>query len=307
MSTFYVPSNENRGLVVSLVDSIFGDMETNPHNLQDLIKLALLEDIGDGDHSSLSCVPADASKQARLLVKQDGILAGVEVALTIFKEVDANLQIDVHLQDGASIKVGDVVLTVEGSARSILQAERLVLNIMQRMSGIATYTRHMVDLIADLPVKLLDTRKTTPNFRAFEKMATRIGGAVNHRMGLYDMIMIKDNHVDYAGGIEAAITNARTYLQQTGRSLKIEIEARNLDEVDQILRIGGVDIVMLDNFSLDDMREAVRRIGGRFETEASGNIKETTLRAVAETGVDGISSGALTHQIKSLDLSLKAF
>ncbi|WP_247232462.1 carboxylating nicotinate-nucleotide diphosphorylase [Telluribacter sp. SYSU D00476] len=282
-------------------------METNPHNLQDLIKLALLEDIGDGDHSSLSCVPADASKQARLLVKQDGILAGVEVALTIFKEVDANLQIDVHLQDGASIKVGDVVLTVEGSARSILQAERLVLNIMQRMSGIATYTRHMVDLIADLPVKLLDTRKTTPNFRAFEKMATRIGGAVNHRMGLYDMIMIKDNHVDYAGGIEAAITNARTYLQQTGRSLKIEIEARNLDEVDQILRIGGVDIVMLDNFSLDDMREAVRRIGGRFETEASGNIKETTLRAVAETGVDGISSGALTHQIKSLDLSLKAF
>lgn len=282
-------------------------METNPHKLQDLIKLALLEDIGDGDHSSLSCVPADASKRARLLVKQDGILAGVEVALTIFNEVDATLNIDVHLQDGASIKVGDVVLTVEGSARSILQAERLVLNIMQRMSGIATYTRYMADLIADLPVKLLDTRKTTPNFRAFEKMATRIGGAVNHRMGLYDMIMIKDNHVDYAGGIEAAITNARTYLQQTNRRLKIEIEARNLNEVDEILRVGGVDIIMLDNFSLDDMREAVRRIGGRFETEASGNIKETTLRAVAETGVDGISSGALTHQIKSLDLSLKAF
>ncbi|GAB3177255.1 carboxylating nicotinate-nucleotide diphosphorylase [Telluribacter humicola] len=282
-------------------------METNPHNLLDLIKLALLEDIGDGDHTSLSCVPAEASKRARLLVKQDGILAGVEVALTIFKEVDATLDIDVQLQDGASIKVGDVVLTVEGSARSILQAERLVLNIMQRMSGIATSTRHMVDLIADLPVKLLDTRKTTPNFRAFEKMATRIGGAVNHRMGLYDMIMIKDNHVDYAGGIEAAISNARTYIQKTGKTLKIEVEARNLGEVDEILRVGGVDIIMLDNFSLDDMREAVRRIGDRFETEASGNINETTLRAVAETGVDGISSGALTHQIKSLDLSLKAF
>ncbi|HEV7351142.1 carboxylating nicotinate-nucleotide diphosphorylase [Telluribacter sp.] len=282
-------------------------METNPHNLHDLIKLALLEDIGDGDHTSLSCVPAEAAKRARLLVKQDGILAGVEVALAIFKEVDVTLKIDVQLQDGASIKVGDVVLTVEGSARSILRAERLVLNSMQRMSGIATYTRHMVDLIADLPVKLLDTRKTTPNFRVFEKMATRIGGAVNHRMGLYDLIMIKDNHVDYAGGIEAAIQSARKYLHETGKNLKIEIEARNLAEVDEILRLGGVDIVMLDNFSLDDLREAVRRIGGRYETEASGNIKETTLRAVAETGVDGISSGALTHQIKSLDLSLKAF
>jgi nicotinate-nucleotide pyrophosphorylase (carboxylating) len=282
-------------------------METDPNRLQDLIQLALREDIRDGDHTSLSCVPAEATKRARLLVKQDGILAGVEVALAIFQEVDPALRVDVQLRDGAPIRVGDVVLTVEGSARSILGAERLVLNTMQRMSGIATYARHMTDLIADLPVKLLDTRKTTPNFRLFEKMATRIGGAVNHRMGLYDMIMIKDNHVDYAGGIEAAITSAQKYLQATGKELKIEIEARNLGEVDEILRVGGVDIVMLDNFSLADLREAVRRIGGRFETEASGNITETTLRAVAETGVDGISSGALTHQIKSLDLSLKAF
>ena len=178
---------------------------------------------------------------------------------------------------------------------------------MQRMSGIATYTRYMTELIADLPVKLLDTRKTTPNFRLFEKMATRIGGATNHRMGLYDMIMLKDNHIDYAGGIEAAITRARAYLRETGRNLKLEVEVRNLAEVDEVLRVGNVDIIMLDNFSLDDLREAVRRIGNRFETEASGNINEKTLRAVAETGVNGISSGALTHQIKSLDLSLKAY
>lgn len=282
-------------------------METNPYNLNDLIGLALKEDVGDGDHSALSCVPADATKRAHLLVKQDGILAGVEAALTVFSQVDPNLKIETFIQDGAPIKIGDVVLNVEGSARSILQAERLVLNIMQRMSGIATYTKQMVDIIGDLPVKLLDTRKTTPNFRLFEKWATRIGGATNHRMGLYDMIMIKDNHVDYAGGIEAAITSALNYVQSTGKNLKIEIEVRNLSEVDEVIRVGGIDIIMFDNFSLEDMREAVRRIGDRFETEASGNINEVTLRAVAETGVNGISSGALTHQIKSLDLSLKAY
>ncbi len=281
--------------------------ETNPHDLRDLIRLALREDIGDGDHSSLSCVPETATKRARLLVKQAGVLAGVEVALVVFDEVDSDLKVEVKIQDGARIEVGDIVLTVEGSARSILQAERLMLNIMQRMSGIATYTRSMVDLIADLPVKLLDTRKTTPNFRLFEKMATRIGGAHNHRIGLYDMIMLKDNHLDYAGGIQAALVRAREYLDKTGRDLKIEIETRNLGEVDEVLRLGGADIIMLDNFSLEDMREAVKKIGGRLETEASGNINETTLRAVAETGVDSISSGALTHQIKSLDLSLKAF
>ncbi|TDB63789.1 carboxylating nicotinate-nucleotide diphosphorylase [Arundinibacter roseus] len=282
-------------------------METNPNNLRDLIRLALREDAGDGDHSSLSCVPADATNQARLLVKQAGILAGVDVALLVFEEVDPTLNVQPLLADGASIQPGEIVLTVSGNTQSILLAERLMLNIMQRMSGIATYTRNLVDLIADLPVKLLDTRKTTPNFRVFEKMATRIGGAANHRMGLYDMIMLKDNHVDYAGGIEAAIGRANAYLQSTGRTLKIEIEARNLRDVEEILRIGGVDIVMLDNFSLEDMRVAVQKIGDRFETEASGNINEKTIRAVAETGVNSISSGALTHQVKSLDLSLKAY
>ena len=287
-------------------------METNPHELRDLIHLALLEDIGDGDHSSLSSVPASAMKKARLLVKQEGILAGVEVALVILEETAAlynhpAAKVEVFIQDGSRIKVGDIVLTIEASAQLILKAERLLLNIMQRMSGIATYAREMVDIIGELPVKLLDTRKTTPNFRLFEKMATKIGGAVNHRMGLYDMIMLKDNHVDYAGGIEAAITNARAYLKENGKDLKIEIETRSLAEVDEVLRVGQVDIIMLDNFSLGDMREAVKRIDGRFETEASGNITEKTLRSVAETGVDLISSGALTHQIQSLDLSLKAF
>jgi nicotinate-nucleotide pyrophosphorylase (carboxylating) len=287
-------------------------MDTNPHELRDLIRLALLEDIGNGDHSSLCCVPSDARKRARLLVKQEGILAGVEIAKIIFDETasfygDPPLTISLLLPDGSAVKQGDIVLTVEGSARLILKSERLVLNTMQRMSGIATYARQMVSLIQDLPVKLLDTRKTTPNFRIFEKMAVTIGGAVNHRMGLYDMIMLKDNHIDYAGGIEPAIINAKNYIQNTGQHLKIEIETRNLEEVDEVLRIGGVDIIMLDNFSLDDMRTAVRRIAGRFETEASGNITEKTLRAVAETGVDGISSGALTHQARSLDLSLKAF
>lgn len=287
-------------------------METNPHELRNLIRLALLEDIGDGDHSSLSSVPENAVKRAKLLVKQDGVLAGVEVAQIIFDETatyynDPRLKIDVLLFDGTYVKSGDIVFTVEGSARLILKAERLVLNIMQRMSGIATYARQMAVLIEDLPVKLLDTRKTTPNFRLFEKMAVKIGGAVNHRMGLYDMIMLKDNHVDYAGGIAAAITGARKYLAETGKDLKIEIETRNLAEVDEVLSVGQVDIIMLDNFQLDDLREAVKRIGNRFETEASGNITEKTLRAVAETGVDGISSGALTHQARSLDLSLKAF
>lgn len=287
-------------------------METNPHELRDLIRLALLEDIGDGDHSSLSCVPENATKRAQLLVKQDGILAGVEVAQIIFQETAEMyhyppLKINVLLLDGSYVKSKDVVFTVEGNARLILKAERLVLNTMQRMSGIATYARQMADLIKDLPVKLLDTRKTTPNFRVFEKLAVKIGGAVNHRMGLYDMIMLKDNHVDYAGGIEPAILRASAYRQEIGKDLKIEIETRNLNEVNEVLRVGKVDIIMLDNFSLDDLREAVKRIGGRYETEASGNITEKTLRAVAETGIDGISSGALTHQARSLDLSLKAF
>jgi len=282
-------------------------MEVNPNKVLDLIRLALLEDVADGDHSSLASVPADRQVSARMLVKQEGILAGVSIGVMVFHEVDPELIVEEFYRDGAVIKPGDVVMKVTGSAQSILKAERLVLNIMQRMSGIATHTWEMASLIGDLPVKLLDTRKTTPNFRVFEKMATVIGGAHNHRMGLYDMIMLKDNHIDYAGGIEAAILKTREYLERTGKNLRIEIETRNLAEVDEVLRVGGVDIIMLDNFSLDDMREAVKRIGGRFETEASGNVTRDNIRAIAETGVDGISSGALTHQIKSLDLSLKAY
>ncbi len=281
-------------------------MDTNPHNIFDLIRLAIAEDIGDGDHSSLACIPAQARRSARLLVKQDGVLAGSDIATLIFREVDPTLGVEHLIKDGSRIKKGDIVLTVEGNARSILMAERLMLNTVQRMSGIATYTRKMADLIADLPVRLLDTRKTTPNFRVFEKLATTIGGAVNHRMGLYDMIMLKDNHIDYAGGIAEAIRNTRAYLEATGKDLRIEIETRNLAEVGEVLRVGGVDVIMLDNFSLEDLRSAVQRIGNRYETEASGNITEETIRAIAETGVTGISSGALTHQIKSLDLSLKA-
>ncbi len=282
-------------------------IQVDPRGITDLIRLALEEDVADGDHSSLAAVPAGRTERARLLVKQDGILAGVAAGITVFREVDPSLVVTQLLQDGDAIRTGDIVLTVSGSAQSILKAERLALNIMQRMSGIATHTREMVSLIGDLPVKLLDTRKTTPNFRIFEKMATVIGGAHNHRMGLYDMIMLKDNHIDYAGGIEAAILKTREYLAQTGKDLKIEIETRNLAEVDEVLRIGGVDIIMLDNFSTEDMREAVKRIGGRFETEASGNVTKENIRRIAETGVDGISSGALTHHVKSLDLSLKAY
>ncbi|CCH56479.1 nicotinate-nucleotide pyrophosphorylase [Fibrisoma limi BUZ 3] len=281
-------------------------------NLQEFIQLALAEDVGDGDHTSLSTIPADAQKRARLLVKEAGILAGVDVALAIFAEVDPALQVDVLLTDGAAINPGDVVLIVSGNAQSILKAERLVLNCMQRMSGIATHTRQMVDLLEGTRAQLLDTRKTTPNFRICEKMATKIGGAINHRFGLFDMILIKDNHVDYAGGIEAAIRKANTYLNETGRSLRIEVETRNRAEVEEVLRIGQsegtkVDIILLDNFKPDGVRDMVRLINGRFITEASGGIDETTLRAYAETGVDYISSGALTHRVRSLDLSLKAY
>ncbi|WP_420146935.1 carboxylating nicotinate-nucleotide diphosphorylase [Spirosoma sp.] len=276
-------------------------------NLQEFIRLALAEDVGDGDHTSLSTIPADAQKRARLLVKEAGILAGVDVAKAIFAEVDPTFDVEILIQDGAAIKPGDIVLTVSGNARNILTAERLVLNCMQRMSGIATHTRELVNLLEGTQAQLLDTRKTTPNFRICEKMATKIGGAVNHRFGLYDMILIKDNHVDYAGGIEAAITKAVTYLRETGRQLRIEIETRNRAEVEEVLRVGQVDIILLDNFSPEGIRDMVRLINGRFITEASGGIDETDLRAYAETGVDFISSGALTHQIKSLDLSLKAY
>ncbi len=276
-------------------------------NLTEFIRLALAEDVGDGDHTSLSTIPADAQKRARLLVKESGILAGVAVAKAIFAEVDPSFIVDVLMNDGADINPGDVVLTVSGNARNILTAERLVLNCMQRMSGIATHTRQLVNLLEGTRAQLLDTRKTTPNFRICEKMATKIGGAVNHRFGLYDMILIKDNHVDYAGGIEAAITKAVTYLEETGRQLRIEIETRNRAEVEEVLRVGQVNVILLDNFAPDGIRDMVRLINKRFITEASGGIDETNLRTYAETGVDFISSGALTHQVKSLDLSLKAY
>lgn len=276
-------------------------------DIHEFIRLALEEDLGDGDHTSLSTIPAEAQKRAKLLVKEDGMVAGVELATLIFAQVDADLQVDVLIHDGTFIKKGDIVLTLAGRAQSILKAERLVLNCMQRMSGIATYTNKMVRLLDGLPTKLLDTRKTTPNFRICEKWATRIGGAVNHRYALYDMILIKDNHVDYAGGIEAAITKANQYLQQTGRSLPIEIEVRNLGELEQALQVGQIQRIMLDNFNFENLREAVRRIGNRYPTEASGGINETTIRQYAECGVDYVSVGALTHHVSSLDLSLKAY
>ena len=275
--------------------------------LHDFIQSALAEDVGDGDHTSLSTIPADAQKRARLLVKEAGILAGVEVAQAIFAQVDPNFQVDVLMQDGSVMKPGDIVLTVAGNARNILTAERLVLNCMQRMSGIATQTRQMMNILEGTRCKLLDTRKTTPNFRICEKMAVKIGGGVNHRLGLYDMILIKDNHVDYAGSVTKAVTLAVQYLADTGRSLPIEVEVRNRAEVEEALAVGHLTRMLLDNFQPTDLRDMVRLINGRVITEASGGINLDNLRAYAETGVDYISSGALTHHVKSLDLSLKAY
>jgi nicotinate-nucleotide pyrophosphorylase (carboxylating) len=275
-------------------------------SISQFISRALAEDIGDGDHTSLACIPADATGKAKLLVKENGILAGVELALQIFKAVDPSLKIKVFLKDGSRIKTGDIVLTAEGRSQSILAAERLVLNCMQRMSGIATKTDMLVALCKGTKAKVIDTRKTTPNFRGLEKWAVVIGGGANHRIGLYDMILIKDNHIDYAGGIPQAIKAANEYLKTNKKKLKIEIEARDLDEVKQILAAGKVHRIMLDNFSYADMRKAVKLIGENYEIEASGGITEKTIRHVAKCGVDFISVGALTHHIKSLDLSLKA-
>ncbi|MBH8558621.1 carboxylating nicotinate-nucleotide diphosphorylase [Hymenobacter negativus] len=278
-----------------------------PEALTTFIRTALAEDVGDGDHSALASIPADARNRAQLLVKGEGLLAGMALAPLIFKEVDASLVFTPLLADGDLVKHGDIAFTVEGPARSILTAERLVLNCMQRMSGIATYTAHLNTLIAGTSAKLLDTRKTTPNFRICEKWAVLIGGGVNHRYGLFDMIILKDNHVDYSGGIAQAIAATHDYLEKTGRRLPIEIETRSLDEVQQALDAGGIDRIMLDNMSPDQLREAVALIAGRFPTEASGGITEKTIAEVARTGVDYISVGALTHSVKSLDLSLKAY
>nr|WP_199158681.1 carboxylating nicotinate-nucleotide diphosphorylase [Pedobacter sp. ASV2] len=271
------------------------------------IKNALTEDVGDGDHTSLSTISAGTQGKAKLIIKEDGVLAGIELAIEIFKVVDANLKVEVLLTDGAQVKVGDIALTVSGSTHSILIAERLVLNCMQRMSGIATTTRRIVALLKDTKTKILDTRKTTPGLRYLEKWAVRIGGGVNHRIGLYDMILIKDNHVDYAGGISNAILAAQKYLKDQNKSLQIEIEVRNIEELNEVLAIGGVDRIMLDNFNFENLTKAVNLVDGRFVTEASGGITEGNVAQYAACGVDFISMGALTHSVKSLDMSLKAY
>ncbi|WP_426668388.1 carboxylating nicotinate-nucleotide diphosphorylase [Mucilaginibacter sp. McL0603] len=267
---------------------------------------ALAEDVGDGDHTSLATIPEDTIGKAKLLVKDYGILAGVELAVEIFKQVDNNLNVNIFLNDGAEVKPKDIVFEVEGNAQSILKAERLVLNCMQRMSGIATKTREIVNLLNGTNSKVLDTRKTTPGMRYLEKWAVRIGGGVNHRFGLYDMILIKDNHVDYSGGIRQAIENTHRYLEKLDKKLAIEIEVRNLEELEQVLQTGGVNRILLDNFNLIDLCQAVNIIEGRYITEASGGITVDNIRQYAECGVDYISVGALTHFVKSLDLSLKA-
>ncbi len=271
-----------------------------------LILNALKEDVGSGDHSSLACVPENAIGNAKLLVKEPGILAGLEAALQVLQTVDSSCQVTTHFKDGDTVKPGDVVFELTGKSRSILTAERLLLNIMQRMSGIATITNRIQQMISPYSCTVLDTRKTTPGFRQLEKWAVAIGGGTNHRMGLYDMIMIKDNHIDYAGGIAQAIKAANSYIQEKSLSIEIEIETRDLDELKQVLKEGNVQRIMLDNYSLEDLSTAVKWIDGKYKTEASGGITEETVVEIAKTGVDYISMGALTHSVKSLDLSLKA-
>lgn len=275
-------------------------------DLNEFIRLSLAEDVGDGDHSTLSAVDEHAKGNAKLLVKENGILAGVDIAIQVFNYYDKSLEIKVYKNDGDIINTGEIAFEVNGSARSILTTERLVLNIMQRMSGIATKTAELVEKVKHTKVTLLDTRKTTPLFRYFEKLAVKTGGGSNHRFGLYDMIMLKDNHIDYAGGVKMAITKAKKYLEDTNRQLKIEVEVRNFRELNETLDTGGIDIIMLDNFTPADIKEALKLIDNKYKVEASGGINQTNLVEYAETGVDFISIGALTHQIKSLDLSLKA-
>ena len=274
--------------------------------MKEFILRYLTEDLGDGDHSSTACIDRGTKGKARLLIKEEGVLAGVAVAKLLFETIDKNLECELLMEDGKLVTSGNIVFNLSGSEHSILKSERLVLNIMQRMSGIATSTREYVNRLSGLRTKILDTRKTTPGFRFFEKEAVRIGGGFNHRMGLYDMIMLKDNHIDYTGGIEKAISRTREYLEKTNFDLKVEIEARNLDDIRKIMSAGGVDRIMLDNFNIPDTREAVRIIAGRYETESSGGITLDTIRSYAECDVDFISVGALTHHVRSLDMSLKA-
>lgn len=281
-------------------------METKQELIDRLIDLAFAEDIGDGDHTTLSCIPEDAMGRSRLLIKEPGVLAGVEIAKEIFHRFDPTMQVEVLLGDGSEVKPGDVAMVVTGKVRSLLQTERLMLNVMQRMSGIATMTRRYVKQLEGTRTRVLDTRKTTPGMRMLEKEAVRIGGGVNHRIGLFDMILLKDNHVDFAGGIVNAIRRAKDYCCEKGKDLKIEIEVRNLDELRQVLDLGGIDRIMFDNFTPELTRQAVEMVGGRYETESSGGITFDTLRQYAETGVDFISVGALTHSVKGLDMSFKA-
>ena len=271
-----------------------------------LIDLSFAEDIGDGDHTTLSCIPASAMGKSKLLIKESGILAGIEVAKEVFRRFDPELRVTVYMEDGTSVKPGDVPMVVEGKIQSLLQTERLMLNILQRMSGIATMTHRYVERLAGTHTRVLDTRKTTPGMRILEKMAVKIGGGENHRIGLFDMILLKDNHVDFAGGIGKAIQRANDYCKEKGKSLKIEIEVRNLDELRQVLDIGGIDRIMFDNFTPELTKKAVEMVAGRYETESSGGITFDTLRDYAECGVDYISVGALTHSVRGLDMSFKA-
>ena len=271
-----------------------------------LIDLAFAEDIGDGDHTTLSCIPPTAQGRSKLLIKEPGILAGIEIAKEVFRRFDPELKVEVFINDGAKVKPGDVPMIVSGKVQSLLQTERLMLNILQRMSGIATMTHRYAQQLQGTHTRVLDTRKTTPGMRILEKMAVKIGGGVNHRIGLFDMILLKDNHVDFAGGIDKAILRAKEYCREKGKDLKIEIEVRNLDELQQVLDLGGVDRIMFDNFTPELTRKAVQMVAGRYETESSGGITFDTLREYAECGVDYISVGALTHSVKGLDMSFKA-
>ncbi|KAF5079703.1 putative nicotinate-nucleotide pyrophosphorylase [carboxylating] [anaerobic digester metagenome] len=270
-----------------------------------LIDLAILEDIGDGDHSSLSCIPQQAQGKVQLMLKQEGIIAGVEISKIIFNRIDPEISVSILIPDGTHVKPKDIVFTATGRVHSLLQAERIVLNTMQRMSGIATQTDVYVKRIEGTKAKILDTRKTNPGMRIFDKMAVKIGGGENHRMGLFDLIMLKDNHIDFAGGIENAVKNAQQYLQQKGKNLGIEVETRSLSDIEKVLAVGGVQRIMFDNFTPELTRQAVKLVNGKVETESSGGITLDTIRAYAETGVDYISVGALTHQVKSLDMNLK--
>ena len=281
-------------------------MKTKEQLIDELIDLAFAEDIGDGDHTTLCCIPDTAMGKSRLLIKEPGILAGVEIARKIFHRFDPDLKMTVYIEDGTAVKPGDVAFVVEGRVQSLLQTERLMLNVMQRMSGIATMTHRYVKKLEGLHTRILDTRKTTPGMRMLEKEAVKIGGGVNHRIGLFDMILLKDNHVDFAGGIENAISRCHDHLKAKGKDLKIEIEVRNLDELKEVMRVGGVDRIMLDNFSPELTKEAVKIVGGKYEIESSGGITFDTIRDYAESGVDFVSVGALTHSVKGLDMSFKA-